>query len=185
MFRQPQSDFGFYIAPGKDPEQHLIGSCTLVELPSYGENHDRLREAAFWVYLRQDTQMAEKHRRRTMIDLDTCFMRDFEEQEPQGDDYWANRMVWIYARIINYCFGDRNRSLDDHWTRLSVQVSQWRRLIPSSFQPLYQSGSNIDNACFPATWFLCEWHGEFHHLRCATLPKTVLRNDCDIDAQKS
>ena len=152
--------FGMHLAPGRDPQQHLIGSCTLVELPGCSDDRDELREAAFWVYLRQDTQMAEKHRRRTIIDLDTCFMRDFDDQEPKTDDGWANRMVWIYARVVNYCFGSQEGRSNARWAALSAQVTQWHALVPGSFTPLFYRDPDPEGSPFPAIWFLCEWHGE-------------------------
>ena len=115
--------------------------------------------------------MAEKHRRRTMIDLDTCFMRDYENKEPRGDDGWANRIVWIYARIINYCFGGPKQSSNDYWVTLSGQVSQWKSLLPSSFEPLFQRSPDTDDEGFPDIWFLCEWHGEFCPFLLVTLPR--------------
>ena len=120
-----------------------------------------------------------------MIDLDTCFMRDFEEQEPRGDDGWANRIVWIYARIINYCFGGQKHTSNDYWVTLSAQMFQWKSLLPNSFEPLFQKNPDDDDDGFPAIWFLCEWHGEFRPSHWQLCPEQNERLDTDLDGHES
>ncbi|KAI9753811.1 MAG: hypothetical protein M4579_004992 [Chaenotheca gracillima] len=142
---------------GNDPQQHLIGSCALVELPSHNETDDGLRQAAVWIYLRQDTQMAERHRRQTILDLNNCFFRGFDTTCPTDDDMWANRMVWTHARVINYCFGPESERSMNGWESLSAEVDRWRRLVPSSFTPLYYDDHASEGGNpFPSIWLLGE-----------------------------
>lgn len=105
--------------------------------------------------------MAERHRRRTIIDLETCILQYKDMTAPAEDDVWANRMVWIHAHVINYCFGPTMEQTTSAWQQLNDDVDQWRLIRPSSFAPLFSRNTDPEGSPFPAVWFLCDWHGKF------------------------
>lgn len=153
----------FGAATDGDPQQHLSGSWSLIQIPGGNNRFDSLRVAAFWIYLRQDAQMAERHARTTIINLDDCQFQsgyDISATAATADEVWANRVSWIYAHILNFCFGpeeQRTQTLCDFY---SDKLEQWKGRLPSSFQPLfYKHAADEPRTVFPQEWFLSECHG--------------------------
>ena len=104
--------------------------------------------------------MAERYRRQTIIDLDSCSFPDHYATTPAEDHVWANRMVWIYAHVLNFCFGPESERSLDKWEDQNRNLNQWQSLLPSSFTPLYSANpSPQPGNPFPTVWFLSDWHG--------------------------
>lgn len=118
-----------------------------------------LRKAAFWIYLRQDVQMAEKYCRGTRINLGRCFVTQGDLQDA-SDDARANHIMWIYAHIVNLCFGEEPSK--EGWDQLKSLVRQWKDSLPGSFVPLHRSEPCHDEGNpFPVIWYLSDWHGKW------------------------
>jgi len=61
-----------------------------------------LRNASFEIGLRQDVWVAMVNRRPVQISSRQSMNLNFS---PADDGVWANRMVYICAEAINWCFG--------------------------------------------------------------------------------
>jgi hypothetical protein len=89
-------------------------------------------------------------------------MGEYSMAEHSEDDAVANWIPWIYAHVINFCFGLEEERTFENWEILNNQVDDWRRVLPPSFTPLFYRGRDPDpDNPFPAIWFLCEWHSKF------------------------
>ena len=104
--------------------------------------------------------MAERYRRQTIIDLDRCQFQNSYDIHPADDPVWANRMVWIYAHVVNLCFRPESERDQTSWDSQNEQLDIWKNSLPQSFSPLYyKPTSSHSKFAFPAEWFLSEWHG--------------------------
>lgn len=145
---------------GNDQECHLSGSKALVcassPPPSSG-----LRDAAFWVYLRQDIYMAILNQRPLKVDLSSIPSPDAACQTPQSSDcLWARRMVAIMAHIVAFCFGDGDKSVSK-WDELRALAHDWAARKPSSFEPYYWRDRDVETGRYwPDYWLTADWHGE-------------------------
>ena len=142
----------------EDLERHLLGSSSLISLESYNESWDSLRKAAFWIFLRQDILWAEKNRRCTIINLDKSFVGGIPLFSDATDDTWANRIYYLLAKVINLCYGQDSISPIE-WHMTLHNLENWRRRLPSSFEPYFYLDPDSDESNpFPAIWLLCDWH---------------------------
>lgn len=74
------------------------------------------------------------------------------------DCTWANRMIWIVAEIVAFCFGDRNSS---DWEDSRAKVERWHASRPKSFDPiLYIERDPQAKRYFPEIRLGHPWHGE-------------------------
>lgn len=104
--------------------------------------------------------MAERYRKRTITNLDRCFLQELDHFGPADDDAWANRMIWIYAHVLNFCFDPETHRSQARWEHQKGRLRKWRNLLPPTFKPLYYSDPSPDSDDpFPTIWYLSEWHG--------------------------
>ena len=104
--------------------------------------------------------MAERHSRQTIIDLDNCQFQNSYDTSPAADSTWANRVAWIYAHVLNFCYGPESGRSEEGWEFYDVKLREWKTRLPSSFQPLfYAEATDRSDSVFPSEWFLSEWHG--------------------------
>jgi hypothetical protein len=112
----------------------------------------RLRQAAFWVGLRQEIYVAFVNQRSIIPALEHCNIdRSFEAA---SDDIWACRMVVLAADIIRYCFGDHDH-LQSTYNLLVDCTAQWFVSKPGSFTPIYEQAAGEENV-FPEMQFLAD-----------------------------
>ncbi|KAL7266701.1 hypothetical protein RUND412_010747, partial [Rhizina undulata] len=117
---------------GSDPANHLLGTSIFVNATSSTPISGGLREAAFWVYLRQDIYMSFLHQRTIRTNLENCRVdRSFS---PADDCTWANRIIRICGEILIFAFSGGDRA---KWGELKVAVDRWRRERPASFNPVW------------------------------------------------
>ncbi len=64
-----------------------------------------MRQASFWIFLRQALDVALNQQRTLTLDLD-AYAVTIDLDTPADDWTWANRMVWITAEVVNYLFGE-------------------------------------------------------------------------------
>lgn len=161
---------------GSDSEQHLAGTSAILRASQGAHFVDpsapTLREAAFWVYVRQCLYTATINQQAPAVDFS---LELHPAPESMHDEYplarlrletaWANQMTWNLAQVVNYCFdgteahGDRvprGRRWQDLWD----QVQQWQERRPAGFNPIWQ-GEAGQNGPFPEIWFTTDWHGKF------------------------
>jgi hypothetical protein len=113
-----------------------------------------LRQASFWIFVRQDLDTALSQQRPLKLDLD-AFAADMEDLNIPCDDCdWANRMVWITAEVVAFSFAWDKPRLRYEELRLKT-VSWWQRK-PESFRPLYFGAGQA----FPTVYFSQPCHGK-------------------------
>lgn len=135
-----------------DQSSHLLGAHAFITAQERATVGGGLRQAAFWVGLRQEIYVAFVNQRSIMPALEHCNIDRSFEAAP--DHVWACRMVVQCADVIRYCFGD-----DDHSTVtynwLLESTVQWHDLKPSSFTPVFFKEADDENV-FPDIWFLSD-----------------------------
>ncbi|KAH8646357.1 hypothetical protein BX600DRAFT_477571 [Xylariales sp. PMI_506] len=118
---------------GADHEGHLHGIQLFMNTEGAPATASKLRQACFWIGLRQEIVMAFANQRPVKIKLNHDFIdRSFG---PADDDTWANRIILHCAEVINFCFGN-----DPHNTAIYQYLKDydetWLRSRPLSFLPL-------------------------------------------------
>lgn len=133
-----------------DGESHLLGTHVFITAQERSTVTGGLRQAAFWVGLRQEIYVAFVNQRSIIPALEHCNIdRSFEATD---DHTWANRIVVHCADVIRYCFGDLDHT-HAAYTHLVDYSSDWYNYKPPSFAPIYYrdpEGSSI----FPEIWLL-------------------------------
>ncbi|KAL6709445.1 hypothetical protein ACN47E_001380 [Coniothyrium glycines] len=184
---------------GSDEEQHLAG-CSAIIRSSQGHHYvdpsaPTLREAAFWVYVRQCLYNATIHQQPPNIDFSLELHPtpgSMQDSHPLArlrlENGWANQMTWNTASVVNFCFegsethGERQRI--QRWQELWDKVKAWRNDRPRGFDPVFENKSR-ESGVFPEIWFTADWHAVsfgFYHFACIMLlsykpgPKFAIRN---------
>ena len=140
---------------GEDHQYHLWGASSLVSIQKINVNTRNLRHTAFWAFLRQDVTIALATNQPTKLDLESCGVElEFTEVD---DDVWTNRMTFLLAKTVNFCFGLQAKTMEG-WTKLKGEVDLWRERAPASFKPFYTQPQGIHGEPFPAIWLLFPWH---------------------------
>ena len=144
---------------GLDSGRHLTGASAFMNSGSYLLAQNLILSAAFWLFLRQDIDIAINEQRCLTLKLEDISGVDVT-QEPSNDWEWANRVVWLTAQATNYLFG-----LDKvHVTfeKIQQQIEDWQDHKPSSFRPLYVVRHNL----FHEHYFTHPWHAlamQYYH----------------------
>jgi hypothetical protein len=132
-----------------------------------------LREAAFWVYVRQCLYVSTINQQPPNIDFSLQLHPtpvSMQTADPLArllsETAWANQMTWTLAHVVNYCFdgsdqrGERaNKS--HRWQELWDQVEKWATDRPVSFDPIWQ-GEAAAKSPIPEIWFTSDWHSTLH-----------------------
>ncbi|KAF7154884.1 hypothetical protein CNMCM5623_003142 [Aspergillus felis] len=169
---------------GSDQERHLAG-CSALLRASQGREVDPstpgLRQAAFWVYMRQCLYNACIHQQAPNVDLVHLVLmpppgRDDPLSDLRSETAWANTMTWICATVVHFCFGSSypEPSTRIHrWQQLSEAVESWLSTRPDTFNPIwYSEAVQGSGNPFPEIWFTADWHimaFGFYHLACMLL----------------
>ena len=133
-----------------DQQSQLLGLHALIAAQERATVAGGLRQAAFWVGLRQEIYVAFCNQRSIIPALEHCNIDRSLESAP--DHVWSCRMVVLCADAIRYCFGDGDPSTATYnW--LAESVTHWHNCKPASFTPIYYKEANHDNI-FPDIWFL-------------------------------
>jgi hypothetical protein len=157
---------------GEDHQYHLWGASSLLSFQKINVNMRNLRHTAFWAFLRQDVTIALATNSPTKLDLESCGVElEFTEVD---DDIWTNRMTFLLAKTVNFCFGLVEKTME-RWTMLKGEVDLWKERAPASFKPFYTQPHGSHGEPFPAIWLLFPWHstcchdGSNYSLCCAVL----------------
>ena len=135
-----------------DQQSQLLGLHALITAQERATVAGGLRNAAFWVGLRQEIYVAFCNQRSIMPALEHCNIDRSLETAP--DHVWSCRMVVLCADAIRYCFGDGDPSTTTYnW--LAESVTQWHNSKPPSFTPVYYKEADEENI-FPDIWFLSD-----------------------------
>ncbi|RDW85299.1 hypothetical protein BP6252_02889 [Coleophoma cylindrospora] len=132
----------------RDERHHLFGTARMVDSVARSSTSTSLREAATWVALRQEIYVSLTNRQPVSIVLDAY--RDSNYFESDTEDAWANRMVFLFARVLNYAFRSPTSSSQDTWSELSNDVEEWYATKPQFFAPLWsESRDEQSSSPFP------------------------------------
>ncbi|KAF1969405.1 hypothetical protein BU23DRAFT_477304 [Bimuria novae-zelandiae CBS 107.79] len=140
-----------------------------------------LREAAFWVHVRQCLYNATITQQPPNIDFSlrlhpmaSAMTKHHPLSQLRLETAWTNEMTWNCARIAHFCF-DRNPTEDptlrmQQWQGLWDDIESWKLNRPHSFEPIW-SGPNV-NSKFPEIYFTADWHVValgYYHVCCILL----------------
>ncbi|CAN9094675.1 unnamed protein product [Alternaria alternata] len=185
---------------GSDDEQHLVG-CSAIIRSSQGNHYvdpsaPTLREAAFWVYVRQCLYNATINQQPPDIDFSLRLHptpSSLRDAHPLArlrlETAWANQMTWNLACVVNFCFDGKEPQNEKtykmrRWKELSDLVQTWMRDRPDGFNAIFE-GPAGDQGSFPEILFTADWHTVsfgFYHFACIMLlrykpgPKFAIRN---------
>lgn len=135
-----------------DQESHLFGAHAFITAQERATITGGLRQAAFWVGLRQEIYVAFVNQRSIIPALEHCNIdRSFEAAT---DDIWACRMVVLAADIIRYCFGEHDHP-QSTYTFLADCAAQWFNSKPASFLPVYEQPPGEHNV-FPELLYVAD-----------------------------
>jgi hypothetical protein len=138
---------------GSDCARHLSGTSAFMNSESTCATAGGIRQASFWIFLRQDIDVALSHQRPLKLNLE-AYAPQMDADVPWDDWAWANRMVWITAEIVAFAFArDKSQSRLDE---LKTKTEDWWRQKPDSFRPLHVARG----AVFPEIHFVRPWHGK-------------------------
>ncbi|KAK3297930.1 uncharacterized protein B0H64DRAFT_458548 [Chaetomium fimeti] len=167
---------------GSDRERHLAGCSALLRAcqgPRVDPSAPGLRDAAFWVYMRQCLYNACINQQAPNVDFSLTLLPIPSPLSPDDnlrcETAWANTMTWICATIVQFCFGPHTQ---DHstkmprWQELNEAVEDWARSRPPSFDPIWQGDGSCDGNPFPEYYFAADWHAVafgFYNLACILL----------------
>lgn len=133
-----------------DQQGHLLGANTFLTAQVHSTSESGLRQAAFWVGLRQEIYVAFVNQRSIIPELGYCNIDRSFEAAP--DHVWACRIVILCADVIRYCFGDSDHSTAAY-TFLAESVARWHESKPASWTPVYYRAPGQDEA-FPEVWYI-------------------------------
>ena len=131
-----------------------------------------LREAAFWVYVRQCLYNATINQQPLDIDFSLQLhptpgsMRDAHPlARLRLETAWANQMTWNIACVVNFCYEVTDPQTErahriQRWQELWEQVNAWIKDRPDGFNPIFE-GRASDSSILPDIWFTSDWHGKF------------------------
>jgi hypothetical protein len=139
---------------GVDCERHLSGTCAFMNSERSSATAGGLRQASFWIFVRQDLDVALSQQRPLKLDLDAFAADMGDSNVPRDDCDWANRMVWVTAEVVAFAFGwDKSRV---RYEELRTKTLFWWQRKPKSFRPLHYAAGQA----FPTIYFSQPCHGE-------------------------
>jgi len=158
---------------GLDDEKHLAG-CSAIIRTSQGHHFvdpsaPTLREAAFWVHVRQCLYSATINQQPLDIDFSLQLnpnpnsMRDSHPlARLRLETAWSNQMVWLTACVVNFCFEAVDPSSEracrpQKWQKLWDLVHAWVNERPQAFNAIFE-GDASDSSAFREIWFTADWH---------------------------
>ncbi|OJD29996.1 zn 2cys6 transcription factor [Diplodia corticola] len=130
-----------------DEKCHLYGGTRLLNSIAKFVPLGGLGEAASWIFLRQDIYVALTTGQPLNIDLENY--RQSPSFHADTSSAWANRMIFIFAEILDYsCRQDQVHSVE-RWEELDEQVESWNHSKPWHFRPLWIREETLP---FPEIW---------------------------------
>lgn len=155
---------------GSDKERHLAGCSALLsgsQESSIDPTAPGMRQAAFWVYVRQCLYNACVYQVTPNVNL----KRMLSEIPPAPDHLtelrsetgWANWATWLCATVVDFAFGSDKQEHSQRvqkWQDLSLAIENWRAHRPATFEPIWASETGeVPDMPFPEIRFAADWHG--------------------------
>ncbi|KAJ4985008.1 arca-like protein [Stagonosporopsis vannaccii] len=142
-----------------------------------------LREAAFWIYVRQSLYNATISQESLDIDFGLKMqptVDSFGDVFPlswlRSETAWANSILWTTACVADFCFSGAksegngvNRTTQ--WQELWERCQTWLKKRPKEFNAIGW-GPAEEGQAFSEIWFTADWHVisyVFYHFSCILL----------------
>lgn len=168
--------FAVFSTASSDAAQRLSGFSSILRA-SQGDHYvdpsaPTLREAAFWVYVRQCLYVASIKQQPPDVDFSLQLHPtpgSMQDSHPLArlrlETAWANQMTWNTALVVNFCFEtDPSREWNNRiarWQELWDLVQAWKKDRPAGFNSIWDGpATEADESCFPQMWFTADWHGK-------------------------
>ncbi|KIW99690.1 uncharacterized protein Z518_11103 [Rhinocladiella mackenziei CBS 650.93] len=126
---------------------------------SQGSEAEGLREACFWIALRQEIHASFMSQRAFTFTLSK--FDSFRNLSPTSDAVWADRIVIFHADVLEYCYPllPNTGMYHDRWHKLKSQATCLEFSLSSSFHPIYFQGGDPDRGQrLPEIWYLDTCH---------------------------
>jgi hypothetical protein len=136
----------------KDENVHLLGGKRLLNsIASYAADGG-FRESASWISLRQHIYISLTTQSPLGLNLS-----NYEHSSvfiDQSDEAWANRAVFLFARVLNYVFGSEDegpagRHETPLFTELETEVEAWNMSKPWYFSALWNQSEQERKGPWP------------------------------------
>ncbi|KAG0650412.1 hypothetical protein D0Z07_2894 [Hyphodiscus hymeniophilus] len=142
-----------------ETQHHLIGTRIFIRAQGEALVAGGLRQAAFWVAIRQEIYMALVNQRSVQPGFHLPPFSFDHSFSPADDCVWANRIVMHCADILRFCFGDDQANIEARHDTLSTWTRKWSRCRPESFSPtFYRAPDKSKKLVFPEIWYLEQCH---------------------------
>jgi hypothetical protein len=141
-------------------------------IPFIDPSATSLRDAAFWIYVRQCLYNSTVNQEPLDIDFSLELLPTPDllvDPHPLAwlriETAWANQMLWTTACVANFCFSGP-KMMDDSvaraatWQELWDKTQSWRKNRPKEFNEIGR-GPTQDKHVFEDIWFTADWHGEY------------------------
>lgn len=142
---------------GFDCERHLTGTSAFMNSESTCASVGGLRQASFWIFIRQDLDVALSQQRPLRLNLN-AYSVEMDLDMPIDDWGWANRIVWLTAEVVAFSFGWEKSRMK--YEELKLKTQSWWQRRPESFRPLYIGYGPV----FPTIYYSQPWHGKYRPL---------------------
>jgi hypothetical protein len=155
--------------------QHLAGTSSILRSSQGTRFVDpsvpTIREAVFWVYVRQCLYNSIIRQRPLDIDFSLELCPDPYSIRDSHPFAWlrletalSNQILWNTAQVANFCFRrpeTQSQSVPRilQWQELWEAIHKWHDNKPKSFEPTW-SGPSTDGSVFPDIWFTADCHGK-------------------------
>lgn len=112
-------------------------------------------KACFMAYLRAEVYSSLLGQQTPQVNYQTFTFPELIG--PANDIAWANRMVWITVRILQWC--GSNHQGQDEWSEFKSLVDEWEFSRPISFAPFhYRSEDAREGRYLPEIWHSSLYH---------------------------
>ncbi|KAJ4338886.1 hypothetical protein N0V87_003571 [Didymella glomerata] len=138
-------------------------------LPFIDPSATSLRDAAFWIYVRQILYNSTISQEPLDIDFSLELMPTPEllvDKHPlawlRSETAWANQCLWLTACVANFCFSGPKTTEDAStraaaWQELWDRNQAWQKKRPKEFDAIGR-GPARDGHVFEDVWFTADWH---------------------------
>lgn len=157
-------------------KHHLKGTSSILRASMNAHLVDpsatSLREAAFWIYVRQSLYNATISQEPLDLDFSLSLqppVGSFRHVHPlswlRNETAWANGMLWTTACVADFCFSSASKSAGDvvsraaQWEELWERCQTWLKSRPKEFDAIGW-GPAGEGQAFSEIWFTADWHGE-------------------------
>lgn len=137
-----------------ETQYHLLGTRIFIRAQGEALVAGGLRQAAFWVALRQEIYLALVNQRPVHPGFHLPAYSFDHVFSPADDCIWANRIVMHCADVLRFCFGDDQANIEARYEALVEYTTQWSRNSPESFSPIfYREADKGKMQVFPEIWY--------------------------------